>query len=75
MHYQKKHLQCPHRKLRFENAFEINLLLFLGVHPVFNVELLKPYFPPLLDIANVAEEINHTKLNIEAINPLQNDLS
>ena len=45
----------------------------LGVHLVFNVELLKPYFPPLLDIANVAEEISHIELNPEVINPLQSD--
>ena len=56
-----------------ENAFELNLPPFLGVHLVFNVELLKPYFPPLLDIADVAKEISHIELNLEAISPLQSD--
>ena len=86
MHLEKERLQGPHRKLRplrygpykiikkvGENAFELNLPPFLGVHLVFNVELLKPYFPPLLDIADVAEEINHTELNPEVVNPLQSD--
>ena len=56
-----------------ENAFELNLPSFLGIHPVFDLELLKPYFHPLLDIVDVAEEISHTKLNLEAINSLQSD--
>ena len=45
----------------------------MGIHPVFNVELLKPYFPPLLDIADVAEKISHIELNPKAVNPLQSD--
>ena len=45
----------------------------MGIQPVFYVELLKPYFPPLLDIVDVAEEISHTELNLEDINPLQSD--
>ena len=86
LHLQKEHLQGPHRKIHHllygpykiikkvgENAFELNLPPFLGVHPVFNVELLKPYFPPLLDIADVAKEINHIELNLEVVSPLQND--
>jgi hypothetical protein len=31
-----------------DNAFELNIPPFLGLHPVFNVDLLRPYFPPLL---------------------------
>ena len=46
---------------------------FLGIHPIFNVESLKPYFPPLLDIGDVAKEISHIELNLESINPLQSD--
>ena len=86
LHLQKEHLQGPHRKIFplcygaykiikkvGENAFELNLPPFLGVHLVFNVELLKPYFPPLLDIADVANEINHIELNQEVSHPLQRD--
>jgi hypothetical protein len=32
-----------------DNDFELNIPPFLGLHPVFNVDLLRPYFPPLLD--------------------------
>jgi hypothetical protein len=32
-----------------DNAFELNTPPFLGLHPVFNVDLLRPYFPPLLE--------------------------
>jgi hypothetical protein len=32
-----------------DNAFELNIPPFLGLHPVFKVDLLRPYFPPLLD--------------------------
>ena len=83
--YTEGTLQGPHRKLHplhygpykiikkvGENAFELNLPPFLGVHLVFNVELLKPYFPPLLDIADVVEEINHIELNPK-VNLLQSD--
>ena len=46
---------------------------FLGIHLVSNAELLKPYFPPLLDIIDVAKEISHTETNLEVVNPLQSD--
>jgi len=38
-----------------ENAFKLSIPAFLGMHSVFNVELLHPYFPPLLDTSKVAE--------------------
>jgi hypothetical protein len=38
-----------------ENVLELSIPPFLGLHPLFNVELLWPYFPPLLDILDVAE--------------------
>jgi hypothetical protein len=38
-----------------EKYFEINIPPFLGLHPVFNVDLLRPYFPPLSDTSEVAE--------------------
>jgi hypothetical protein len=62
LHLQKEHLTRPHRKLlplRYgsytitkvigDNSFELNIPPFLGLHPVFNMDLLRPYFPPLLD--------------------------
>jgi hypothetical protein len=66
LHLQKEHLIGPHWKLRplhygsytttkvvGDNAFELNIPPFLGLHPVFNMELLWPYFPPLLDTLDV----------------------
>jgi hypothetical protein len=40
-----------------ENAFELSIPPFLGLHPVFNVELLQPYFPPLLDTSDMTEHL------------------
>jgi hypothetical protein len=68
LHLPKEHLTGPHRKLcplhygpytinkaMGNNDFELNIPPFLGLHPVFNVDLLRPYFPPLLDTLEVAE--------------------
>jgi hypothetical protein len=62
LHWQKDRLTGPYRNLRpllygpytitkvvGDNDFEINTPPFLGLHPVLNVDLLRPYFPPLLD--------------------------
>ena len=46
-----------------DNAFELSIPLFLGLHPVFNMDLLRPYFPPLLDTSTVAEKLTPTELN------------
>jgi hypothetical protein len=46
-----------------DNYFELNIPPFLGLHPVFNVDLLHPYFPPLLDTSEVAEQLTPTELN------------
>ena len=64
----KERLIGPHQKLHplcyglytitkdvGDNAFELNIPPFLGMHRVFNVALLRSYFPPLLDTSNVAE--------------------
>lgn len=56
-----------------ENAFELNLPSFLGLHPVFNVELLRPYFPPLLDISQATEHIQAIELNPSTTAPVQCD--
>jgi hypothetical protein len=37
------------------NDFELNTPPFLGLHPVFNKDLLRLYFPPLLDTLEIAE--------------------
>jgi hypothetical protein len=68
LHLQKERLTGPHRKLLpllygpytitkavGDNSFELNIPPFLGMHLVFNVDLLFPYFPPLLDTSEVAE--------------------
>jgi len=76
LHLQKEHLVGPYRKicpLRYgpytitkaigDNSFELGIPPFLGLHPVFNVDHLWPYFPPLLDISNMAEQLTPTELN------------
>ena len=76
LHLQKERLAGPHRKLRplrygpytitkaiGDNAFEFNIPPFLGLHPVFNVDRLRPYFPLLLDRLEIAEQLTPTKLN------------
>jgi hypothetical protein len=50
-----------------ENYFELSIPPFLGLHPIFNVELLRPYFPPLLDTFNVAKYLTPTKINPDFI--------
>jgi hypothetical protein len=76
LHLQKEHLIGPHWKLhplfygtytltKFvgNNAFELNTPPFLGLHPVFNVDLLRPYFPPFLDTSEIVEQLKPTKIN------------
>jgi hypothetical protein len=33
------------------------------MHRVFNVDLLRPYFPPLLDTSEIVEQLTPTELN------------
>jgi hypothetical protein len=47
------------------SSFEINTPPFLGLHPIFNVDLLRPYFPPLLDTFEITEQLTPTKLNLD----------
>jgi hypothetical protein len=56
-----------------DNSFELNIPPFLGLHPVFNVDLLRPYFPPLLDTSDVAEQLTPTELNPDCIQQESND--
>jgi len=46
-----------------ENAFQLSIPPFLGLHPIFNVELLRSYFPPLLDTSNVGEKLAPIEIN------------
>jgi hypothetical protein len=86
LHLQKERLTGPHRKLlplhygsytitkaMGDNSFELNIPPFLGLHPVFNVDLLRPYFPPLLDTSEVAEQLTPTELNPDCIQQASND--
>ena len=78
LHLQKECLTGPHRKIRplqygsytitkvvGNNAFELSIPPFLVLHPIFNVDRLRPYFPPLLDTLDIAEEITPKELNPE----------
>jgi hypothetical protein len=75
LHLQKKFLTGPHRKIHplcygpytitkvsGDNDFELNIPPLLGLHPVFNVALLRPYFPALLDTSKIAEQLKLTEL-------------
>jgi hypothetical protein len=46
-----------------ENDFELNIPPFLGLHPMFNVDLLWPYFPTLLDTSEIEEQLTPIDLN------------
>jgi hypothetical protein len=46
-----------------DNAFALNIPPFLSLHPVFNVALLQPYFPPLLDTLEIAEQLKPIEIN------------
>jgi len=67
LHLQKERLTRAHRKLRLlwygpytitkaigNNSLEHKIPPFLGLHPVFNADRLRPYFSPLFDTSNVA---------------------
>jgi hypothetical protein len=56
-----------------DNSFELNIPPFLGLHRVFNVDLLRPYFPPLLDTSEVAEQLIPIDLNVDYIQQESND--
>jgi hypothetical protein len=86
LHLQKERLIGPHQKIRplrygsytitkvvGDNSFELNIPPFLGLHPMFNVDLLRPYFPPLLDTSDVAEQLTPKELNLDYIQQESND--
>jgi len=57
----------PYTITKVVGDFELSILPFLGLHPVFNVEHLQPYFPPLLDTYNIAEQLTPTELNLNCM--------
>jgi hypothetical protein len=86
LHLQKECFAGPHRKLcplRYgsytltnavgENSFELSIPPFLGFHPVFNVDHLRPYFPPLLDTSDMAEQLTPTELNPDYMEQARTD--
>jgi hypothetical protein len=73
LHLQKEHLIGPHwkilplwygpytiTKVLGDNEFVLNIPPFFSLHPVFNVALLQPYFPPLLDTSEITEKLTPT---------------
>jgi hypothetical protein len=56
-----------------DNDFELNIPPFLGLHPMFNMDLLRPYFPPLLDTSEIEKQVTPTKLNSDCIQHASSD--
>lgn len=76
LHLQQEHLTGPNMKLRplwygpyiitkvvGGNDFDLSIPTFLGLHPIFNVEMLLPYFPPMLDALEAFDQLHHTEIN------------
>ena len=86
LHLQKERLAGPHRKLLplwygpysitkaiGDNSFKLSIPPFLGLHPVFNVDHLQPYFPPLLDTSDLVEQLTPTELNPDCMEQATTD--
>eukprot|EP00253_Pinus_taeda_P027399 PITA_27399 len=86
LHLQKERLAGAYRKLRplrygpytitkvvGDNAFELSVPPFLGLHPVFSVDCLWPYFPRLLDTSDIAKQFTLTELNPDCIEQAATD--
>jgi hypothetical protein len=56
-----------------DNDFELNIPPLLGLHPVFNVDLLRTYLPPLLDTSLITEQMTPTYLNPDFIQQESSD--
>jgi len=48
-----------------DNDFELNILPFLKLQSIFNVELLQTYFSPLLDNSEVENNLSTTNQNFD----------
>jgi hypothetical protein len=55
------------------NVFELNTPPFLGLHLVFNVDLLRPYFPSLLYISEITGKLTPTELNPDCMEQASTD--
>jgi hypothetical protein len=55
------------------NDFELNTPPFLGLHPIFNVDCLQPYFPPLLDTSMIDEQLTLIELNLDCMEQASTD--
>jgi hypothetical protein len=47
------------------NDFEFNTPPFLGLHPLFNLDLFGTYFPPLLDTSEITKDLAPTEINFD----------
>jgi hypothetical protein len=56
-----------------DNSFELNIPPFLVLQLVFNVDLFRPYFPPLLDTSKVVEQLTPRELNPDYLQQASND--
>jgi hypothetical protein len=83
---QKERLTEPHQKHRplwygpytitkvvGDNDFVLNIPPFLDLHPVFNMALLQPYFPPLLETSEIAKKFTPTELKPDCMKHASND--
>lgn len=46
---------------------------FLGLHLVFSVDCLRPYFPPLLDTSDITEQLTPKELNSDCMDQATTD--
>jgi hypothetical protein len=56
-----------------DNAFELNIPSFLDLHPMFNMDLLRPYFPPLLDNSETTEQLTSIEINPDCMEQASTD--
>jgi hypothetical protein len=56
-----------------DNSFELNIPPFLGLHPVFNMALIRPYFPPLLDTLEIEEKLTPIEINPDCMQQESSD--
>jgi hypothetical protein len=56
-----------------DNAFELNIPPFLVLHLVFNMDLLWPYLPPLLDTSEIEKQLTPIDLNPDCMKHLSSD--
>jgi len=58
---------CTITKVVGDNSFDLNIPSFLGLHPVFNLNWLRPYILPLLDTSDIIEKMTPTDINTSYI--------